>query len=110
MTTLIIQAKPELIDLWPETVEQEIIQNINTLLLTPKYSVPLGRDIGTQEAYVDKPLLQAQALIRSELFSIIPYYEPRVKVSSISFAEQRTDGDSSEKMATLIPRVKVVMI
>jgi phage baseplate assembly protein W len=91
--------------LWPQTLWQEIRQNINTLLTTPKYSVPLGREMGVDAAYVDKPQLAAEAAIRSELFGLIPFYEPRVRVVAIAFVKSE-GGD----LATLAPRVEVKIL
>lgn len=91
-------------NLWPDTVAEEVIQNILTLLRTEKYSVPLHRELGLSMDYVDAPTVAAQAMIRSDLFEMIPKYEPRVKVERISFSR------AEENVSTLIPKVQVSLV
>ena len=110
MTLLTIRPKMQQqgrIELAPESMEEEIMQNINTIFLTPKFSVPLFRRFGQEAAYLDKPLLAAQAAIRSELFAVIPKYEPRVRVEAISFENPENYDDEAQKLSTLIPEVQV---
>lgn len=90
--------------LWPSSVAEEVAQNILTLLRTEKYSVPLHRELGMKMEYVDAPIIAAQAMIRSDLFEMIPKYEPRVKVERIRFYR------AEENLSTLIPKVEVSLI
>ena len=93
-----IKADEKNINLSPATEIEEIMQNINTLLLTPKYSVPLDREIGIDMTFLDRPVLQAKAAISAEVYQVITKYEPRVIVERVSFA---MDGEK------LIPQVQV---
>lgn len=93
-----LTANPKKINLQPENEIEEIMQNINTLLQTPKGSVPLYRDFGLNTTLGDEPLLVAKARVSSEVFHVIEKYEPRVKVMEIDFAM----GEG-----VLIPKVKV---
>lgn len=95
-----IMMKPQQINLNPETELEEIMQNINTLLSTMKYSVPLYRSFGV-DLEIDRPILLAKAKISAELYKAIQKYEPRVKVSAIKFD---IEG------AKLIPKVQVSLI
>lgn len=96
-----IEADPKLINLNPETKLEEIMQNINTLLLTPKYSVPLDRLIGLEMTFLDNPTLQAKARISADVYQAIQKYEPRVSVERVSFTVK------GEKM---IPKVQVRLL
>ncbi len=44
------------INLAPKTREEEILQNVRFLLSTPKFTVPLDRDFGLAQRFIDKPL------------------------------------------------------
>lgn len=90
------------INLAPETTEEEIIQNIQTILATPKYTVPLDRGFGLSQEYLDKPHSVAKTMIVTDVFDAIEAYEPRVRVVEITFSS--TDG------ITLIPTVEVEII
>lgn len=92
------------INLAPKTTTEEILQNLTMLLSTPKYTVPLDRDFGLSQRFIDKPApAVAEALFVSEILDAIEKYEPRVKVESVTFEQGDTPG-------MLIPRVEVVII
>jgi phage baseplate assembly protein W len=78
---------------------EEIVQNCQIILSTPKGSVPLDRDFGTSWTLIDQPTPKAMAQLRVEILGALEKYEPRVKVKEISF-----DGDTNGR---LIPRVKI---
>ena len=80
------------VDFSPESEVAEILQNVRTILLTRKGSVPLHRDLGLSWAYVDRPLSVAQMLMRSEIVEAIETYEPRAKVKSIEFNGSQMDS------------------
>ena len=85
----------------PGTSVEEILQNIRTIISTPKFSVPLDRDFGVDASFVDAPTLAAQAMITSEIFTAIKKYEPRVTVTNIDW-EADIDG-------VLKPKVQVII-
>ena len=87
------------IDLSPQTVVDEVIQNVRTILTTVKYSIPLDRDFGISGTVVDLPINVAKARMTSEIFQAIKRYEPRASVESIGF--------SGEETGKLIPSVEV---
>lgn len=91
-----------IVNLDPATTEAEIIQNIQTILATPKYTVPLDRGFGLSQEYLDKPHSVAKTMIVTDVFDAIETYEPRVRVVEITFST--TDGIS------LIPTVEVEII
>lgn len=69
----------------PDTVIEEVLQNVRTLLATIKYEIPLDRAFGLSGDVVDMPIQQAAANLSSEIFSQIKRYEPRAVVENISF-------------------------
>lgn len=88
------------INLQPQNVIEEVLQNVAMILATPKYSVPLARDLGLSNQFVDKPMPAAQALIISEIIDAIENYEPRATVEEVRFRQGRGEG-------ALIPVVEV---
>ena len=76
----------EAINFAPSTTEEEIVQNIRTLLTTAVFSVPLERRLGVAWNLVDSPLNEdIEASYREDIFNQIRLYEPRVEVVSIDF-------------------------
>lgn len=95
--------KPITLTLVPETVMQEILQNIYCILCTPKGSVPHLRDYGLDSSYLHQPIPMAKASYAAAVADAIDLYEPRAKVQSVSF-----DGDPNVP-EYLIPIVEVVI-
>ena len=88
------------INLAPETRAEEVLQNLSILLSKPKFTVPLDRDFGLSQRFVDKPLSVAESLFRAEILDAIEKYEPRVEVENVTFEQGDAPG-------MLIPRVEV---
>lgn len=70
------------IDFSPPTKAAEVIQNIRTIVSTPKYSVPLDRALGIDYSALDNPTQVAQA----KIINAIADYEPRAEVTGITFS------------------------
>lgn len=87
------------IDFYPASKAAEILQNIKAIINTPKFSVPLDRNLGINYSALDKPTAVAEAMLADEIITAIQKYEPRVSVESISFTAD-IDGQ-------LIPKVQV---
>lgn len=97
--TIDIVGTLEQINFAPTTIQEEVIQNIKTLLSTMKFTVPLDRNLGIIANALDEPMPVAMAKISSDVIDAISQYEPRAKVTQISF-----DGDIDGK---LIPKVRI---
>ena len=95
------------IDFAPETVDEEIAQNVKTICATPKGSVPLDRDFGITTDFLDKPTPAAMAMIQNELIDVIAKYEPRAYLESISFEDDWNDGEGPASLRIII-RIKHV--
>ena len=70
----------------PETVNA-VLQNIALILATPKGSVPMYRDFGLSQEFLDKPIPVAKAMLVAEVREAIEIWEPRASVSDISFSQ-----------------------
>jgi phage baseplate assembly protein W len=92
-------ARSEEIDFAPANIAAEIMQNVRTILTTPKYSVPLDRRFGVNIDILDSPLPKAMAVLQAEIITAVRRYEPRCRVIKVSF-----DGDMDGK---LIPKVRI---
>lgn len=88
------------VDFAPSSEVAEILQNVRTILTTPKYSVPLNREFGAAATWLDDPLPAAQARLTAEIVMAVQQWEPRVKVTQVTF-----EGDAQEGI--LRPKVRV---
>ena len=77
----------------PESVVEEVIQNINMILSTVMYSCPLYRDFGLDPSFLDKPEPIAKNLIVGEIYDKISLYEPRAEVERVTFKQSKKPGE-----------------
>ncbi len=75
------------INLHPETVEEEVLQNLWMLYSSLECGVPLDRGLGLAAGYTDRPPGVAEALLQAEIYDKTEKYEPRAEVVNISFAD-----------------------
>ncbi|MDR1978308.1 MAG: GPW/gp25 family protein [Synergistaceae bacterium] len=94
-----ITAKLEEIDFAPANVVAEIMQNVRIIFTTMKYSVPLDRLFGVDAVMLDRPMPKAMAALQAEIVAAIHRYEPRCRVTKVSF-----DGDLDGR---LVPKVRI---
>lgn len=80
------------INLAPQTVVEEVLQNLSMILSTTKYSVPLDRNFGLFAHFVDKPTSVAEALIVSEILDAIEKYESRAEVLDVFVERDEMTG------------------
>lgn len=95
-----VLAQTQQIDFAPATELAEMLQNIRTIISTPKYSVPLDRDFGVSMSWLDNPMPVAQARLTAEIITEIQKREPRARVTQVTYTESSHEG-------ILIPNVKV---
>lgn len=69
----------------PRNIYEEVIQNVKTILTTPKYSVPLDRNFGIDISFIDKPQNKVKAIIQSEIIQALRKYEKRCKILSVKY-------------------------
>jgi phage baseplate assembly protein W len=89
-------------ELEPKSLEEEVHQNIRFLLDTQKGSVPLNREFGISLDLLDNPTPAAKQKLIAEIITAIEKWEPRAKVTNVSFEET--------PQGKLKPQVKFVII
>ena len=82
----------ERLNIHPENSVEEIIQNCQVILSTPKGSVPGDRRFGTDSRSLDKPLPIARTLIVADVIDAINAFESRASVKDIRFIEDNLAG------------------
>jgi hypothetical protein len=81
----------------------EIYQNVRTILLTRKGTVPLDRQFGLDVDLLDTATPRTRALLSAAVPAAVATYEPRARVESVEFAARGT-GD------VLQPTVRISII
>lgn len=79
-------------------VTMEIIRNVRTLLLTPIGTCPLYRDFGVDVAYLDFPPNIAKGLFTASVIEAVEKWEPRVRVTDVSFEANGLEGQLRAKV------------
>lgn len=69
-----------------------IYENLKILFSTPVGSVVLDRNFGIDWSVMDMPLQKAKALLTIEYIEKVKRYEPRVKVTQVSFEVSSIEG------------------
>lgn len=85
-------------------VVKSVMQNIGIIIRTRMGTVPLYRQFGCAQDFIDRPITVASPAIIAELREAIEEFEPRVRVKSIRF------GIHPDKPGTLMPEVEVEII
>lgn len=70
---------------FPETVRDEVAQNVMTILLVLRGSQPLFRELGVSSRLVDRPMHLLETEMAVELFDQVEKFEPRAAVKEIHF-------------------------
>jgi uncharacterized protein len=68
---------------WNPTTVQEVVQNVETLLITEPGTVPFARDMGVPQDVVDQPESAAGALLQAAVVTAVRTYEPRVAITDV---------------------------
>lgn len=63
---------------------REVLQNIRLILSTPKGSVPLYREFGLSQTFIDKPLPVARNLLAVAVQDAIETFEPRAQFLDVT--------------------------
>jgi len=86
----------------PSSRSEEILQNVMTICLTQKYSVPLDRLLGIEGEFLDEAISKLRAKFKSEVVRAVKKYEPRARVTGIDF---QTDPNGK-----VIPRIRIRIV
>lgn len=81
-----------------EAERKEIVRNVQTILTTPLGTCPLYREFGLDVSYLDHPLDLAQNLFAVAAMEAVERWEPRVRVISVSFVADGTEGRMKAKV------------
>lgn len=72
------------IDFAPKSKIDEIVQNVQCILRTTKFTVPLDREFGIDVGIIDAPLSpRFRARVYNDILDNIRKYEPRVSLREI---------------------------
>ncbi len=63
-----------------------VLQNIALILKTPKGSVPMYREFGLSQTFLDKPMPVAKVMMISALKEAIERWEPRAEFVGVTFS------------------------
>jgi len=85
------------------TGEEEILQNVKTIVATLQSSVPLDRSFARPGEVLDNPSNKAVAAETASIYRAIKKYEPRVEVVDVSFVQENTGSMEG----VIKPRVKI---
>lgn len=80
------------IDFAPATLRDEVLQNVATILATPRFSAPFARQLGVDPQYLDDPTPVARARAVADITEAIHRHEPRCRVESVSFEADEAEG------------------
>lgn len=90
--TLDITADLRDVKIMPSTEIEEIAQNVQMILATQKFSVPMDRDFGVSANLLDSPIAATQARLTAEIATAIREQEPRARVQRVIYAGNPANG------------------
>lgn len=94
------------IDFAPSGIIKEVSQNVRTLLMTAKYSVPLDRELGIDASFLDRPAPEAMARLRVQIAQEIRRFEPRAAVKAVEFKEY--NGEALAGAFYPVARIEII--
>lgn len=94
-----LTVNPSEVNFRPESVVVEILQNVNTIVATTKFSVPLFREFGINASFLDEPTPLIKSRLVAEVIEKVEHFEPRVIVEEI-IINSNDDGQ-------MVPTLKI---
>lgn len=85
MTYTISTDSPPSLSLCEEDPLKSILQNVYLILATRTGTIPMYRQFGLPMSFIDRPGIAAQTVAASEIREAIGEFEPRAKVTDISY-------------------------
>ncbi len=80
------------IDLAPQNVHQEVIQNIAVILDLIQKSCPMFRDGGLPGELMGRPLPVVENMLIGSIYDQIEEYEPRAILAGVTFEQNALTG------------------
>ncbi len=102
MAQVLVTNTQQAIVIAPESVLEEVVQNVRMIITTPKGSVPLDRDFGLDFDVIDRPMPVARALMEVDIVDQVGRYEPRARVLQVSWAEDETQAMDGRAVAQVL--------
>ena len=99
MTEYELLLTPMNVNFAPENEVVEILQNVITICMTQKYSVPMDRELGVEGEFLDEAVSKLRAKFKGEIVRAVKKFEPRARVTAIDF--------TTDLNGKVIPRIKV---
>ena len=93
------------VTLFPQTVIEEILQNVSVLLTTVVGSVPLDRNLGIKANFIDEPAQRAKMRLSIFALETIQDYEPRVEVLEVGFVQRSDDALDGRFYPRMVVRI-----
>lgn len=81
------------IDLVPQNVHQEVIQNIAVILDLIQKSCPMFRAAGLPGLLIGRPMNVVENILVGSIYDQIEEYEPRAIVTAIRFEQNAFTGE-----------------
>lgn len=80
------------IDLAPQNVHQEVLQNIAVILDMVQKSCPMFRDGGLPGETIGRPLPVVENILVGNIYDQIEEYEPRAVIAAVTFEQNANTG------------------
>ena len=80
-----------------EAEREEIYRNVRAIILTQVGTCPLYRDFGIDASFLDYPLDVAKNLCAVEIMEKVERFEPRVRVTEVTFSTDEQHGQLRAK-------------
>ena len=93
------------INMFPQTVVEEILQNVMVLITTIVGLVTLDRRLGISVTFIDEPI--TRGMMQASIFALetIQEYEPRVEVMEVDFAPNIAEALDGRTYPRVVVRI-----
>ncbi len=88
---------PQKINFSPNSLLEELYQNVITICSTAIHSVPMDRAFGVNATFLDEPMNISRAKLAADIIKAVRRFEPRVRITSIDFPHDE-EGKVSPKI------------
>lgn len=85
------------VEIMPGSEIEEIKQNVRTIVLTRRGTVPMDREFGIRAEILDTPITEQSALV-AEVAEAIEKFEPRARLRRIEFGGEYIEGRVEPKL------------
>lgn len=96
------QGKLETVEIMPENREDEIVQNIKTIVSTTLGEAPMCRDVGVSPEAMHRSQNVAEVLLTRDIYTAMQDQESRAELRNVSFRDM-------EEWGVMVPVLEVEM-